>query len=128
MSEPITALLIPNILYLSKSTCDIISDEIYTMEHIKKSHLYSKGKKSSFVDDVNVDQLINEVLADPSIVRQHITKPKRWWYLKRFSTVIGHRGIDGARCRWLAVLVDSHHLITSFPIPHPSSMKSICQL
>ena len=43
----------------------------------------------------------------------------------KFSKVIGYRGTDQAECRWLAVLVDAHHLNTAYPIPHPKTLKCI---
>ena len=96
---------------------------ICTMEHVAKYHTQKRNNKSTFVEGLDVNQLIEEVLAHPLVKKQHVTKPKRWWYVGKFSKVIGHRGTDGAECRWLAVLVDTYHLITAYPIPHPKTLK-----
>ena len=93
------------------------------MEHINKYHTEKLNKKYTFIKGLNVDQLIKDVLAHPLVKKQHVTKPNRWWYMSKFSKVIGHRGTDGAECRWLAVLVDAHCLITAYPIPHPKTLK-----
>ena len=93
------------------------------MEHITKYHTAKPNKKSTFKKDLDVNQLIQDVLAHPLVKKQHVTKPNRWWYMSKFSEVIGHRGTDGAECRWLAVLVDPYHLITAYPIPHPKTLN-----
>ena len=94
-----------------------------TMEHITKYHIGQLNKKSTFINGLYVDELIHDVLAHPLAKRQHVTKPNRWWYMSKFSKVIGHRGTDGAECQWLAVLIDPYHLITAYPIPHPKTLK-----
>ena len=93
------------------------------MEHITKYHIGQLNKKSTFINGLDVDELIHDVLAHPLVKRQHVTKPNRWWYMSKFSKVIGHRGTDGAECQWLAVLVDPYCLITAYPIPHPKTLK-----
>ena len=96
---------------------------ICTMEHVTKYHIEKLSKKSTFMRGLDVNHLIEEVLAHPLVKKQHVTKPNRWWFLGKFSKVIGHRGTDGAECRWLAVLVDAYRLITAYPIPHPKTLK-----
>ena len=97
------------------------------MEHVKKYHTQKRNNKSTFVEGLDVNQLIQDVIAHPLVKRQHQTKSNRWWYMGKFSKVIGYRGTDQAECRWLAVLVDAHHLITAYPIPHPKTLKCIRQ-
>jgi hypothetical protein len=96
------------------------------MEHIRNYHIHKVNKKSTFVENIDVQQLIKDILAHPIMVRQHEKKPNRLWYMGNFSTVIGHRGTDQAECHWVAVLVDQHHLITAYPIVHPKSIKFMC--
>ena len=92
------------------------------MEHINKYYTEKLNKKSTFIKSLNVDQLIQDVLAHPLVKKQHVTKPNRLCYMSKFSKVTGHQGTDGAECQWLTVLVDAHHLITACPIPHPKTL------
>ena len=96
---------------------------ICSMEHVTKYHVAKLNNKSTFKKGIDVNQLIQYVLAHPLVKKQHETKPNRCWYMSKFSQVIGHRGTDGAECQWLAVLVDAYHLITAYPIPHPKTLK-----
>ena len=93
------------------------------MNHITQHHIHKVNKKSTFVAGLDVDQLIKDVLAHPLMVKRHQTKPKRRWFMGKFSQVIGYRGIDGVECRWLVVLMEQTHLITAYPIPHPKTLK-----
>ena len=90
-----------------------------TMEHITKYHIGQLNKKSTFINGLDVDELIHDVLAHPLVKRQHVTKPNRWWYMSKFSKVIGHRGTDGAECRWLAVLVDPYYCLSYSSLQDP---------
>ena len=89
------------------------------MEHITKYHIQKQSMKSTFVAGLDVKQLIYDVLTYPLVKQKHRTKPNRWWYMGKFSKVIGYRVYDGAECCWLVVLIDLDHLITSYTIPHP---------
>ena len=93
------------------------------MEHIRKYHTKHVVKKSTFVEGVDVDLLIQEVLTHPVVVKKHQTNPRRSWYIGKFATVIGYRGTDRAECKWIVVLIDGHQLITAYPIPHPRTLK-----
>ena len=93
------------------------------MEHITKYHIQKQSMKSTFVAGLDVKQLIHDVLTHPFVKQKHRTKPNRWWYMGKFSKVIGYRGYDGAECCWLVVLMDLDHLITSYPIPHPRCLR-----
>ena len=93
------------------------------MEHIMKYHIAKLNKKSTFKKGIDVDQLIQYVLTHPLVKRQHETKLNRWWYMSKFSKVIGYWGTDGAECQWFVVLVDAYCLITAYPIPHPKTLK-----
>ena len=93
------------------------------MEHITKYHIQKQSMKSTFVAGLDVKQLIHDVLTHPLVKQKHRTKPNRWWYMGKFSKVIGYRGYDGAECCWLVVLMDLDHLITSYPIPHPRYLR-----
>ena len=97
------------------------------MEHVTKYHTQKQNNKSTFVEGLDVDQLIQDVMAHPLVKRQHPAKQNRWWYIGKFSKVIGYRGTDQAECKWLAVLVDAHRLITAYPIPHTKTLKCIRQ-
>ena len=55
-----------------------------------KYHIAKLNKKSTFKKGINVDQLIQYVLTHPLVKRQHETKPNRWWYMSKFSKVIGY--------------------------------------
>ena len=89
------------------------------MDHITQYHIYSQVDKSTFTASENAQQLIQEMLSHPTLIKPHETKPGRWWYMKYFGRVIGYRGIDQAECYWGIVLLDQSQLITAYPIPHP---------
>ena len=93
------------------------------MEHIQKYHMKHVSRKSTFVEGINVDKLIQEVLTYPVVVKKHQTNPKQCWYMGKFTKVIGHRGTDRAECKWMVALVDGLQLITAYPIPHPKTLK-----
>ncbi len=96
---------------------------ISMMDHIKTNHLDQKlSSKSYFLEGVDVDALIEETIQYPRKVADHMTKPRRKWLLGRFKQVIGRRGIDGAKCYWLVVLLDDFRLITAYPVPHPKTL------
>ena len=66
------------------------------MDYIHKHHLHAQRKKSIFVSGENIRQLVKEVLTHPLIIRPYETKPRQWWYMRKFSRVIRYRGIDKA--------------------------------
>ena len=93
------------------------------MDHIKQTHLRPMRNKSIFVQHVSADTLIQETLDRPMIKKRHDTKPHRQWFMRDFRRVIGYRGMDGAPCYWLAVLMQGSILVTAYPIPHPKTMN-----
>ena len=58
---------------ISKHT-ENLSVLICTMEHVMKYHIAKLNKKSTFKKGIDVDQLIQDVLAHPLVKRQHETK------------------------------------------------------
>ena len=95
------------------------------MEHIVKCHIdtVSHKTKSNFLMGLDVTLLIKRTIQHPLIIRPHGCNPNRCWYFGKSSKVIGFRGTDGARCQWIAVLMDDKDLITAYPVPHPKTMK-----
>ena len=93
------------------------------MDHVKRNHLGQElSRKSYFLEDTDVQALIEETLQHPVKVADHTTKPRRKWLLGKFNKVIGRRGLDGAKCYWLVVLMDNCQLITAYPVPHPKTL------
>ena len=93
------------------------------MEHISQFHIHQVNRKSTFVLGLDVGLLIKRTVKHPLIIRPHDSKPNRHWYFGKSSKIIGFRGTDGAKCRWIAVLMDDEDLITAYPIPHPKTLS-----
>lgn len=93
------------------------------MDHVIARHVEKCPNKSLFVKGVNVKKLIREALAHPQMVKQHQSKARRKWYFGECHKVIGYRGTDGAKCKWIAVLMDCQRLITAYPIIHPTALR-----
>ena len=92
------------------------------MNHITKYHIHPRLNKSTFCNWCDVESLIKQVLAHPIHKKPHSTKRGRWWYLGKFSHVIGYRGLDSAKCKWLVVLGTQNEVITAYPVPHPKTL------
>ncbi len=93
------------------------------MDHIVRNHAQPHlTQKSQFAEEEDVDELIRTVRNQPMIIHRHITKVHRFWFMRKFTRVVGYRGMDGTPCRWVAVLVDRQSLVTAYPVPHPKTM------
>ena len=93
------------------------------MEHVIARHIQKQPNKSMFIKGLNVKRLIKEVLAQPKMVKRHESIACRLWYFGDCHIVIYHRGTDGAKCEWIAVLMDHKRLITAYPIIHPTALR-----
>ena len=97
----------------------------FSMEHIRKNHVQRCNHKSYFAEGEHVQQLIQETLDHPLMVKRHVMRRNGLWYIGKYGRVIGYRGFDGSSCKYIVILTERSRLITAYPVPHPSTVRAI---
>ena len=107
------------------------------MDHVKSRHcnnvLNIKNKKSKYLSSENFEELIQAALKYGRL-EPHNKYPDRYWCTYNFDRVIGHRGKDGAECKWIGVSVPKNDprgsYITAYPIVgrRSSRLTTTCTL
>ena len=87
---------------------------------IRDAHMHpGKQGKSLFhsTDESVVWNLVKDTFIDPDVFKPHRSDHEKVVLQKRFSSLVGNLGCNGAECFWVTVIYDKEYgeIVTAYP-------------